>query len=110
MRGPKAGTGIPSPNVSTFMTAWWWHRWQATESERTPSSRMLASVIGEPPDQLGGRVLVEHAADRRGRDQRRGGLVEFVALGERRALVDAVERHAHAGMNEAGGIRDDDTL
>jgi hypothetical protein len=35
----------------------------------------------EPSDQLGGLVLVEHAADGRRWDQSRGLLVELVALG-----------------------------
>ena len=46
MRGPKAETGVASPNASAFISAWWWHNSHVTESERTPLSRMLASVIG----------------------------------------------------------------
>jgi hypothetical protein len=46
MRGPKAGTGVASPNASTFIRASWRHNSQVTESERTPFSRVLASVIG----------------------------------------------------------------
>jgi hypothetical protein len=34
----------------------------------------------DPPDQLGGLLLVEQATDRRIGHQRRGGLVELVAL------------------------------
>jgi hypothetical protein len=48
MRGPKAGTGTASPNVSTFITASWWHSSHVTDSERAPFSRMLANVIGGP--------------------------------------------------------------
>jgi hypothetical protein len=48
MRGPKAGTGVASSKASTFITASWWHGSQVMESERTPFSRMLASVIGGP--------------------------------------------------------------
>ena len=46
MRGRKAGTGVASPKASAFIIAAWWHSSQVTESERTPFSRMLASVIG----------------------------------------------------------------
>jgi hypothetical protein len=46
--GAKAGTGTASLNASTFITASWWHSSQVTDSERTPFSRMLASVIGGP--------------------------------------------------------------
>jgi hypothetical protein len=35
-------------NASTLLTASWWQSSQVTESERTPFSRMPASVIGGP--------------------------------------------------------------
>jgi hypothetical protein len=44
----KDGTTIGSGNLSTVMTAVWWHSSQVIESEHTPFARMLASVIGEP--------------------------------------------------------------
>jgi hypothetical protein len=39
---------VASWKASTFITASWWHSSQVTDSERTPFSRMLASVIGGP--------------------------------------------------------------
>jgi hypothetical protein len=42
------GSGIGHPKASTFITAAWWITSQLTESERTPFSRMSASVIGGP--------------------------------------------------------------
>jgi hypothetical protein len=44
--GPKDGIGIVSPNASALTRAAWWHNPQVTESDRTPFSRMFASVIG----------------------------------------------------------------
>jgi hypothetical protein len=48
IRAPKAGTGIASPNASTFITASWWHTSQVTKSERAPFARILARVIRGP--------------------------------------------------------------
>jgi hypothetical protein len=46
MRGPKVGTGTLSGQRSAFRIAWWWQSQHDTSSDRTPSSRMLPSVIG----------------------------------------------------------------
>jgi hypothetical protein len=46
MRGPKVGTATSPGQRSALSTAWWWQFQQDTKSDRTPSSRMLPSVIG----------------------------------------------------------------
>ena len=58
--------------------------------------------------QLGGLFLIEHAAERRGRHQRRGLPVELVPLGEISPLLDALDGSAHAGTQQMRGIHDDD--
>lgn len=57
-----------------------------------------------------GFVPVEHSVDRHVRHQRRGGLVELAALGERRVMVSAVESGSHAGFDDVPGIDDDEAL
>jgi hypothetical protein len=46
IRGPKAGTATSSGQRSALSNAWWWQFQHDTSSDRTPSSRMLPSVIG----------------------------------------------------------------
>jgi hypothetical protein len=65
----------------------------------------------DPPDQLGGLVVVEHAADRAA-----GGIsaalsgIKLVALAELGALVGAPEPCPHAGFDHMLGIHDDNAL
>jgi hypothetical protein len=61
MRGPNAGTVTSLSKASTFITAWWWHSSQVTQSERTPFSRMSASVIGGPRYRALGMVIASAA-------------------------------------------------
>jgi hypothetical protein len=48
MRGPNAGTGTSSGQLSALRIARWWHIQQHTSSDRTPLARMLPRVIGGP--------------------------------------------------------------
>lgn len=48
MRGRNARTSTASLQRSAGRTARWWHSSHVTASDRTPSSRMLPSVIGGP--------------------------------------------------------------
>ena len=48
IRGRKSRTRTASGHASAGMTASWWQRSHVTASERTPSSRMLPSVMGGP--------------------------------------------------------------
>ena len=48
IRGRKVLTRMSSDQLSACTTASWWHGSHVTESDRTPSSRMLPSVIGGP--------------------------------------------------------------
>jgi hypothetical protein len=72
-----------------------------TQSGRPVHFSTVARWKLEPPDQFGGLVLVEQAADRRVRHQRRGSLIEFVPP----RITPPLDRYGRmqAGLNDAGG-------
>jgi hypothetical protein len=52
IRGPNAGAGVSSGQRSTFSTTSWRQAEHITSSDRTPSARMLPSVIGSAGSEL----------------------------------------------------------